>query len=106
EGWAAYRFVIPGTRKRDDGYIRLCDRGRGLRWLRTDEPAERRCVDLNLFARGRAEGLAPLPPSACGFHQDLSYAQHQLGLPAGARSLDWRPQHLCAAWQNARRLVL
>ena len=93
-------------RERDDGYIRLCDRGRGLRRLRAHQPAERRCRHQHLRARGRPPGLASLHPSAGGLHQDFPYEEHQLGLPAGAWSLDRRPQHLCAAWQDARRLVL
>ena len=50
--------------------------------------------------------LASLHPSAGRLHQDLSHEEHQLGLPAGAGSLDRRPQHLRAARQDARRLVL
>ena len=50
--------------------------------------------------------LASLHPSAGGLHQDLPHEEHQLGLPAGAGALDRRPQHLRAARQDARRLVL
>ena len=50
--------------------------------------------------------LASLHPSAGGLHQNLPHEEHQLGLPAGAGALDRRPQHLRAARQDARRLVL
>ena len=50
--------------------------------------------------------LASLHPFAGRLHQDLPHEERQLGLPAGARSLDRRPQHLCAARQDARRLLL
>ena len=89
-----------------DGYIRLCDRGRRLRRVRARQPAERRCRHQRLRARSRPERLASLHPSAGRLHQDLSHEEHQLGLPAGAGSLDRGPQHLRAARQDARRLLL
>ena len=93
-------------RKRYDGNVRLCDHRRGLRRQRADQPPERRCRHQHLRAGGGAERLASLHPSAGGLHQDLSHEEHQLGLPAGAGSLDRRPQHLRAARQDARRLVV
>ena len=59
-----------------------------------------------LRARGGAEGLASLHPPAGRLHQDVPHEEHQLGLPAGARAVDRRPQHLRAARQDARRLLL
>ena len=53
-----------------------------------------------------AERLASLHPSAGRLHQDVPHEEHQLGLPAGGRAVDRRAQHLCAARQDARRLVL
>ena len=64
-------------------------------------PAPRVCV----LEAGPAR-LASLHPSAGRLHQDVPHEERQLGLPAGARPVDRRPQHLRAARQDARRLVL
>ena len=52
------------------------------------------------------QGLASLHPFAGGLHKNLPHEEHQLGLPAGAGSVDRRPQHLRAARQDAGRLLL
>ena len=76
--------------KRQDGNVRLRDHRRGLRRQRARQPAERRRRHQHLRARGRAQRLASLHPSAGRFHQDLPHEEHQLGLPAGAGAVDRR----------------
>ena len=67
----------------------------------SEDPAASICV-----LEAGPSGLASLHPSAGRLHQDVPHEEHQLGLPAGAGPVDRRPQHLRAARQDARRLVV
>src|SRR6266403_566074 len=84
--------------------MRLCDRRRGLRRVRARQSAQRRCDYQRLRARSRSPRLASLHSPAGGLHKNLSHEGHQLGLSAGAGSLDRWPQHLRAARQDPRRV--
>ena len=97
---------IMRKQERQNGNVRLCDHRRGSAG---SVLANRLGEDLrheDLRAGGGAERLASLHPSAGRLHQDVPHEEHQLGLPAGGRPVDRRAQHLRAARQDARRLVL
>ncbi len=79
---------------------------RRFRRLRHGNAALGRPVNPRRPAGSRRRGPQPLDPHPSRLRQDLRRRLGELVLPGGARSRRQRPQHLLAARQGSRRLLV